>query len=155
MRTSRDWSMKIEMLRDLRIIGWRRNGQGIAQVFSRAKCRAQPQRLRISNCGMSVWEIRKLVKMPVMRHVCELDLSWNRCICVGCIKELANSPMMRRLEVLDIRGAVMGRETIEAILDEPALLRLRLLCISRVRQKDFWRYERRLNEKFGDRITYR
>ena len=146
--------LEIEMLRDLRIVNWQRNGQGIADVFANNPCRAQIQRLRISNCGLGVWEIRKLFKMSLMRHVRELDLSWNRCLCVGCIKEIAESPMAQRLEVLDIRGAAINRGTVEAILGEPALERLRLLSISRVNQKDFQRYEKRLVEKFGDRITF-
>ena len=146
--------LHIEMLRDLRIVGWHRTGQGIVQVLRSAGCRAQLDSLRISNCGLSIWEVRKLVRLPIMRRVCKLDLSWNRSICAGCISEIARSQMMNRLEMLDIHGTAFGRDTIEAILAEPILERLKLLIISRVQQKDFQSYENRLNRKFGDRIEY-
>ena len=147
--------LHIEMLRDLRIVGWHRTGQGIVQVLSRGGSRAQLDCLCISNCGLSIWEVRKLVKLPLIRRVRKLDLSWNRSICAGCIREIARSEIMNRLEMLDIHGVVLGRETIEAILAEPILKRLKLLIISRVQRQDFQPYENRLNRMFGDRIEYR
>lgn len=147
--------LQIEMLRDLRIDGWHRSGQGITQVLGRPGFRAQLDCLRVANCGLSIWEVRKLVRLPLLRRVRHLDLSWNRSICAGCIAELARSQVMDRLELLDIHGTCFGRDTIEAVLSEPALDRLKLLIISRVQQRDFKAYENRLQQKFGDRIEYR
>ena len=68
--------------------------------------------------------------------------------------QLATSPMMQSLEALDIRGAVMSRETIDAIVSLPAFQGLRSLRLSRVHRAGCRPDEKRLIEKFGDRITF-
>lgn len=144
----------IEMLRELRIDRWNRTGQAVIQVLGRSGCRARLDRLRISNCGLSIWEIRKLVRLPLARRIRHLDLSANQGICAASIREIANSEMMQRLETLDLRGAAAFRETREAILVEPAFDRLRSLLLSRHGVLDA-NDDQAFRQRFGERVEFK
>lgn len=145
--------LELGTLRRLCIDGYGTTDGLIAELGTSSTDGAVLDHLRIANCRFTIWEIRKLVKLPFTRRLRSLDLSWNRSICRGCIEEIADSEMMKTLQILDISGTTIHRDTIEAIIEEPKMLRLNLLAISRIHQKGFGVYAMKLQECFGYRLA--